>query len=131
MLVAQGDDQLLVGVLLAVLVQDAHVRLTTVEGLGRLAETAGETIVHQSQLQDALEGVQDGHLALGSIGGNLDLGGDLGGVVFYVRLLARRISCRLSRPPMRPAGHLPRRRMHNASRRATGGRVAAGRHSPF
>jgi hypothetical protein len=43
--------------------------------------------VHQGELQNTLEGVRDGHLALGGIAGNLDLvGGDLGGVVFYVRL---------------------------------------------
>ena len=38
---AEGDDELLVGLLLAVLVQDAHVSLTSVEGLGGLAEAAG------------------------------------------------------------------------------------------
>jgi len=86
---AQGDDQLLVGLLLAGLVQDTHVSLAAVEGLGSLTETAGKTIVHESQLQDTLEGVENGHLALGSgIGGNLDLVGHGGGVVlFYVRHL--------------------------------------------
>lgn len=86
---AKSDDQLLVGLLLAGLVQDTHVSLAAVEGLGSLTETAGKTIVHESQLQDTLEGVENGHLALGSgIGGNLDLVGDGGGVVlFYVRLM--------------------------------------------
>lgn len=94
MLGAEGNDKLLVGLLLAGLVQDTHVSLATVEGLGSLTETAGETIVHESQLQDTLEGVQDGHLALGSgIGGNLDLVGDGGGVVlFYVRLQRKDMS---------------------------------------
>src|SRR5689334_922303 len=39
---AEGDDELLVGLLLARLVEHAHVRLPPVESLGRLAETAGE-----------------------------------------------------------------------------------------
>lgn len=86
MLVAQGNDQLLVGLLLARLVEDAHVRLAAVEGLGSLAEAARKTVVHQSQLQDALERVLDRQLALGSICRDLNLGGDLGSVVFYVRL---------------------------------------------
>lgn len=91
---AQGDDQLLVSLLLAGLVQDTHVSLAAVEGLGSLTETAGKTIVHESQLQDTLEGVENGHLALGSgIGGNLDLVGDGGGVVlFYVRLWRKDMS---------------------------------------
>jgi hypothetical protein len=85
---AQGDDELLVGFFLAGLVEDAHVCLAAVEGLRRLTETAGETIVHQSQLQNTLEGVQNGHLTLGGgISRNLNLLGDLDVVViFYVRL---------------------------------------------
>lgn len=85
-LVAEGDNKLLVGLLLAVLVQDTHVSLSSVEGLGSLSEAAGETVVHESELQDALESVENGHLALGGIAGNLNNIGDLGGVVFYVRL---------------------------------------------
>jgi hypothetical protein len=85
-LLAQGDDELLVGLLLAVLVEHTHVRGTAVESLGSLAETAGKTVVDESQLQDTLEGVENGHLALGGVAGNLDLILDLGGVVFYVRL---------------------------------------------
>lgn len=61
--------------------------LSSVEGLGSLSETAGETVVHKSELQGTLEGVENGHLTLGSIAGNLNLLADLGGVVlFYVRL---------------------------------------------
>lgn len=88
MLRAERDDELLVGLLLARLVEDAHVGLATVEGLGGLAETAGEPVVDQGELEDALEGLEDGHLALGrGIGGYLDLlGGDDGLVVFSVRL---------------------------------------------
>lgn len=92
MLVAESDDKLLVGLLLAVLVQDTHVSLSAIEGLGSLTETAGKTVVHERQLQDTLEGIENGHLALGGIAGNLDNIGDLGGVLFYVRLL-RRVPC--------------------------------------
>lgn len=86
MLGAEGSDELLVGILLAVLVENAHVGLATVESLGGLAETAGETVVHESQLQNTLEGVLNGHLTLGGIAGHFDLLDDLGSVVFYVRL---------------------------------------------
>lgn len=86
---AEGNDKLLVGLLLASLVQDAHVRLAAVEGLGSLTETAGKTVVDESELEDTLEGLEDRHLALsgGGIGRYLDLlGGDDGLVVFSVRL---------------------------------------------
>lgn len=91
---AQGDDELLVSLLLAGLVQDTHVSLATVEGLGSLTETAGEAVVHQSQLQDTLEGIENRHLALGGgIGRDFDLiGGDGGSVVlFYVRLSGQQL----------------------------------------
>ena len=86
MLVAESDNKLLVGLLLAVLVQDTHVSLSSIESLGSLTETAGKTVVHESQLQDTLEGIENGHLALGGLAGDLNNIGDLGGVVFYVRL---------------------------------------------
>ena len=63
MLAAQSDDQLLVRLLLASLVEHAHVGLATVEGLAGLTETTGETVVDQGSLEDSLEGVQDGHAA--------------------------------------------------------------------
>lgn len=84
---AEGSDELLVGILLAVLVENAHVGLAAVESLGRLAETAGKAVVHESQLQDTLEGILNGHLTLGGIAGHFDLLDDLGSVVFYVRLV--------------------------------------------
>ncbi len=85
MLGAESDDELLVGLLLAGLVEDAHVGLSSVEGLGSLTETAGKTVVHEGELEDTLEGIKDRHLALGSLSGNLDLlGGNV--VLFYVRL---------------------------------------------
>jgi hypothetical protein len=89
---AKCDNKLLVCLLLACLVQDTHVCLATVEGLGGLAQTAGKSVVDESELENALERLKDGHLALatGSIGRDLDLGGraDLGlGIVFSVRLL--------------------------------------------
>jgi hypothetical protein len=75
---AKSLDELLVGVLVAVLVQDTHVSLATVEGLGGLTETTGETVVDEGVAEDTLERVLDGHLALvGSIGGDLDLLGGL------------------------------------------------------
>jgi hypothetical protein len=85
---AKGDNQLLVGLLFTRLVQDTHVGLTAVECLRSLAETPGKAVVHERQLQDTLEGVQNGHLALrGGIGRDFDLIGNFGGVVLlYVRL---------------------------------------------
>lgn len=90
---AQGNDELLVCLLLAGLVENAHVRLTAVEGLGGLAQTTGKSVVDEGELEDTLESLKDAHLALatGCIGRDLDLGGraDLGfGIVFSVRLLA-------------------------------------------
>jgi hypothetical protein len=92
-LAAQGDDQLLVGLLLARLIQDAHVGLAAVKGLGCLAETTGEAVVDEGDLEDTLQGVEDGHaaaLAGRIVGGDLDLlgGRDLFGVggLFSVRL---------------------------------------------
>lgn len=86
MLLAEGDDELLVGLLLAVLVEDAHVRLATVQGLGGFAEATGEAVVDEGKLQDSLEGVDGGQLALRGVAGDLDDIGDLGGVIFDVRL---------------------------------------------
>ena len=88
---AERDNELLVGLLLASLVEDAHVSLAAVEGLGGLAQTAGKTVVDERELQHALESLKDGHLALagGGIGADFDLGGrgNLGlGIVFSVRL---------------------------------------------
>jgi hypothetical protein len=88
---AERNNELLVRLLLASLVQNAHVRLATVEGLGSLTETAGKAVVDEGELEDALERLENGHLALSGrgIGGNLnllDLCGDYGLVVFSVRL---------------------------------------------
>lgn len=92
MLRAERNNELLVGLLLASLVEDAHVSLAAVEGLGGLAQTAGKTVVDERELQHALESLKDGHLARAGrrIGANFDLGGrgNLGlGIVFSVRLL--------------------------------------------
>jgi hypothetical protein len=96
-LAAKRNNKLLVGLLLACLVQDAHVCLATVEGLGGLTQAAGESVVDESELENTLERLKDGHLALAAsgIGRDLDLGGraDLGlGVVFSVRLLGVRLA---------------------------------------
>lgn len=87
MLRAKRNNKLLVGLLLARLIENAHVRLATVQGLGRLAQTAGKTIVDQGDLEDTLQGLEDGHLALGGVGADLDIG-DFGDVLglFSVRL---------------------------------------------
>lgn len=50
---AQGDDELLVRLLLARLVQHAHVRLATVEGLGGFAQAAGQAVVDERKLEDS------------------------------------------------------------------------------
>ena len=86
---AEGDDELLVGLLLALLVQDTHVGLATVEGLGGLTETAGKTVVDEGDLEHALERVEDRHAAAGVVGRHLDLLGRLDlllGNLFSVRL---------------------------------------------
>lgn len=92
MLGAKRHNQLLVGFLLAALVEHTHVRLATVQRLGRLAESARKSVVDQRDAQNALQSVQDGHLARGvaAVGADLDLiGGDggVGGGLFSVRLL--------------------------------------------
>lgn len=90
MLGAQRNNELLVGLLLAALVEDTHVGLTAVEGLGSLAQTTGKAVVDQRDAQDTLQSVEDGHLAAAGVGRNLDLiGGGNGGVglgLFSVRL---------------------------------------------
>ena len=87
-LATESDNELLVSLLLACLVQDTHVSLATVEGLGSLTETAGKTIVHEGELENTLKGVQNGHLTLGSgrICADLNLVCDLdwGSWLFYV-----------------------------------------------
>jgi hypothetical protein len=94
---AKRNNKLLVCLLFACLVQDTHVCLATVEGLGGLAQTAGKSVVDESELENALERLKDGHLALAAsgIGRNFDLGGraDLRlGIVFSVRLLRLRLA---------------------------------------
>jgi hypothetical protein len=90
---AKRNDQLLVCLLLTSLVQDTHVCLASVEGLGSFAQTTGQTIVHQSELENTLQSVENGHLTLGcGISRDFDFVGfrDFGGigcVVFYVTLL--------------------------------------------
>ena len=65
---AERLDELDVLALGARLVQDAEVSLALVEGLGSLAETAGEAVVDEGLFEDLLEGVLDRHLALGGLG---------------------------------------------------------------
>ena len=78
MLGAKGLNKLLVGVLVAVLVENAHVGLAAVEGLGGLTETASKSVVDEGVAENTLKGILNGHLALGGgVGRNLDLLGDL------------------------------------------------------
>lgn len=92
MLRAKRHNQLLVRLLLAALVEHTHVRLATVQRLGRLAESARKPVVDQRDAQNALQCVQHGHLARGvaAVSADLDLvGGGDGGVglgLFSVRL---------------------------------------------
>lgn len=88
MLGAESNNELLVSLLLAALVQDTHVGLAAVKSLGGLTETTGKTVVDKGDAQNTLEGVQDGHLAGTGIGGNLNLvgRGDGGCGLFSVRL---------------------------------------------
>lgn len=92
-LAAQRHDQLLVRLLLACLVQHAHVGLAAIESLAGFAKAACETIVDEGDLQDTLQGIEDGHAAAlaCAVGGYLDLirGLDLllgNGGFFSVRL---------------------------------------------
>jgi hypothetical protein len=88
-LAAKSDDELLVGLLLACLVEHAHVGLATVKGLGGLTETTGKTVVDEGDLEHALERVEDRHAAAGVIRWHLDLLGRLDlllGYLFSVRL---------------------------------------------
>jgi len=85
---AQSLDELLVCVFVAVFVENAHVGLTTIEGLGSLAEATSKTIVDESMAEDTLQGILNGHLSLGDgIGGDLDLLGsfDFGDILSCVR----------------------------------------------
>jgi hypothetical protein len=88
---AESNNELLVGLLLAGLVENAHVGLAAVEGLGGFAQTARKSVVDQGELEDTLQGVENGHLALASIGADFDFDltdlGDLG--LFSVRLQLR------------------------------------------
>lgn len=79
MLGTESLNELLVWLLLAVLVQDTHVGLAAVKGLGGLTETTGKTIVDEGVLENTLEGVLDGHLTFagGGIGGNFNFLGGL------------------------------------------------------
>lgn len=107
MLRAKRNNKLLVRLLLAALVQHAHVSLAAVEGLGCLAETTGKTVVDERDAENALQCVQDGHLATrAGFGGNFDFIGDgdggVGSGLFSVRhfdslfvVLGLDIKCRM------------------------------------
>ena len=88
-LAAERNHQLLVRLLLARLVEHAHVGLSSIERLGSFTETAGKTVVDEGDLEHALERVEDRHAAAGVVGRHLDLLGRLDlllGNLFSVRL---------------------------------------------
>ena len=60
MLRAQRHHKLDVGLFLARFVQHAHVRLSPVERFGGFAESAGQTVVDEGELEGAFEGFVDG-----------------------------------------------------------------------
>jgi hypothetical protein len=99
-LAAQSNHKLLVRLLLAVLVKDTHVCLATVESLGGFTETAGESVVDKGELENSLQGVDDGHLATAAGGGfagrgdlNLLGGRGGGGLLFSVGLRGSVLVC--------------------------------------
>lgn len=73
MLGAKSHDQLLVRLLLARFVKDAHVGLAAIEGLAGFSKPASEAVVDECDLEGSLERVEHAHLAFCSIGGDLDL----------------------------------------------------------
>ena len=89
---AKRNNKLLVRLLLAALVEYAHVSLAAVERLGRLAKTTSETVVDERDAEHALQRIQDGHLAArAGFGGDFDFIGSgdrgVGGCLFSVRLI--------------------------------------------
>lgn len=96
MLAAQSNDEFLVRLLLARLVQHAHVCLASVERFAGLTQAARQPVVDQGDLEHALQCVEYGHAAAARgrrrIFADFYLlrGGHLGvGWLFSVRLWAR------------------------------------------
>ena len=94
-LAAQRHNQLLISLLLARLIEHAHVSLATIEGLARLAQTARQAVVDEGDFEYALERVERAHAAGFGVRGHIDfvrccylLLADVGGVggLFSVRL---------------------------------------------
>lgn len=88
---AQRHNELLVRLLLARLIEDAHMRLASIERLARLTEPTRKPVVDERELEHALERLQHAHLALacGCIGAHFDfacLGDCCGWNLFSVRL---------------------------------------------
>lgn len=91
MLAAQRHDEFLVRLLLARLVQHAHVGLAAVERLAGFAEAARQAVVDQGDFQHAFQGVEHRHAAglAAAVGGDFDFvgGRDVLWGLFSVRLL--------------------------------------------
>jgi len=63
MLPTQRHHQLLVRLLLARLVEHAHVGLTAVERFAGFAEAAGEAVVNEGVFEDAFQSIEHAHAA--------------------------------------------------------------------
>lgn len=76
-------------------------RLSSIERLACFAQTAGETVMDEGDLEDALERVKDRYLALAGRGICTDFDlvgrGDLGLRLFSVRLFSHSVLAKLVR----------------------------------
>ena len=86
----QRHNKLLVRFLFAILVEHAHMRLSSIERLASFAQAAGQSVVDECEFKYALQSLDDTHLSLGggAVGGDFDLVGrcDGGAGLFSVRL---------------------------------------------
>jgi hypothetical protein len=72
-LIAESLDKANVRLLVDRVAEDSHMSLARRESLGGLTETTGKTVVDKGLLQDATEGILNGHATRGSGLGNRDL----------------------------------------------------------
>jgi len=70
----ESDDELDVGIFLAVLVEYTHMGLLAIERTRRLSQAASQAIVDQRNLQHTLQSIDDTHLTTRLPGGDFHLG---------------------------------------------------------